>query len=60
MKPHINLAASENSVMQNDLRMPMVNELTAPAPASLLKAAELVRPHILERRTARWARRSAY
>ena len=60
MKPHINMAASDNAVMHSDLRMPMVNELTTPAASDLLKKAEITRPHILERRTSRWARRSAY
>lgn len=59
MKPRINLAADTNAVMQSEPRLPMVNELTESSAASLLKKSEGVRPHILDRRAARWARRAA-
>lgn len=58
MKHEITFAPGEEHTLPATLRPAMVNEATS-APAEIRKDAPS-RPHILARRAARWARRSAY
>ena len=59
MKQEINFTAGDELLSTAAGRPVMVNEVTT-APALFHKSAKVPRPHILDRRAARWARRAAY